>query len=388
MTPNEVRRREDLPPKPGGDDLRLPLNQAPAAGPPPPTRTPPRTTRPRPRPMDRRWSRSAEPASEIGPGEGRTLRGLIPYNSPARHLRAGQDVHRGHPPRGVRPRPGRRPGRDQHVQPRRQPAARPDRVRDAAAEPTAPDGLRYEVTSRVAADVRELLARGDLRGSSFTAFPPRAGRSGPPRPPGAGAAPRAARARTGRAGAGGQPGLPGQSGPRSGPATRPRRPAGRLAAAPGPADGAILTGCRLHTHARPHTHPHRPRGRTVNELQKLKEQRATTLAAAKEILTRAAGPARGRAGPDRRGESQGRRAVRRVRPARGPGRDPGADDPAGAGRGPAHRGHPPDRPGPAGGAAARRPRPTSARGCGPGSSAAAAGCPRPRRSTPSGAGST
>lgn len=33
MTANEARRREDLPPKPGGEDLRLPLNQAPATGP-------------------------------------------------------------------------------------------------------------------------------------------------------------------------------------------------------------------------------------------------------------------------------------------------------------------------------------------------------------------
>lgn len=32
MTPNEVRRREDLPPLPGGNDLHRPLNQGPAAG--------------------------------------------------------------------------------------------------------------------------------------------------------------------------------------------------------------------------------------------------------------------------------------------------------------------------------------------------------------------
>ncbi len=32
MTPNEVRRREDLPPKAGGDELHRPLNQGPAAG--------------------------------------------------------------------------------------------------------------------------------------------------------------------------------------------------------------------------------------------------------------------------------------------------------------------------------------------------------------------
>lgn len=33
MTPNEARCREDMPPKPGGDDLRLPLNSAPATSP-------------------------------------------------------------------------------------------------------------------------------------------------------------------------------------------------------------------------------------------------------------------------------------------------------------------------------------------------------------------
>lgn len=40
MTPNEVRKREDMPPLPGGDDLHRPLNQAPAAAT-PPAETPP-----------------------------------------------------------------------------------------------------------------------------------------------------------------------------------------------------------------------------------------------------------------------------------------------------------------------------------------------------------
>lgn len=42
VTPNEVRRREDLPPLPGGDELHRPLNQAPAAAAAKPTEPPPK----------------------------------------------------------------------------------------------------------------------------------------------------------------------------------------------------------------------------------------------------------------------------------------------------------------------------------------------------------
>jgi HK97 family phage portal protein len=46
MTPNEIRRREDLPPLPGGDDLHRPLNQGPAGdgAAKPPTEAPPNGT--------------------------------------------------------------------------------------------------------------------------------------------------------------------------------------------------------------------------------------------------------------------------------------------------------------------------------------------------------
>lgn len=57
MAPNEVRRREDLPPLPGGDALHRPLNQGPAGGAstPPPIESPPTeapTTDGSPKPSD------------------------------------------------------------------------------------------------------------------------------------------------------------------------------------------------------------------------------------------------------------------------------------------------------------------------------------------------
>lgn len=110
-------------------------------------------------------------ASEIGIGEGRTLRGLIPYDAPtvitengktfreviragafARALAGGREVIS-----TFNHDLGRLLGRT---------ASNTLRLADSA------EGLRYEVTlPETAEDVRELLARGDLRGSSFTAFP-------------------------------------------------------------------------------------------------------------------------------------------------------------------------------------------------------------------------
>lgn len=115
--------------------------------------------------------------SEIGTGEGggRKLRGLIPYNAPARIFERGRlftEVIR--------------PG----AFARTLTAARDvistfnhdvNRLLGRTASGTlrltdTPEGLRYEVDlPESAADVRELLARGDLRGSSFTAYPHKVG---------------------------------------------------------------------------------------------------------------------------------------------------------------------------------------------------------------------
>jgi hypothetical protein len=115
-------------PRPGASAAAKNPEPEPAAAEPPAERSPP--------PMEP--IRRSLPSEISRPeGAGRTLRGLIPYDAPAvvtDHREGEDDVPRGHPPGGVRPRAGRRPGRDQHVQPRRQPAARPDRVRDAAPD--------------------------------------------------------------------------------------------------------------------------------------------------------------------------------------------------------------------------------------------------------------
>lgn len=111
--------------------------------------------------------------SEIKPaaGNGRLLRGLIPYNAPAPIFERGKaftEVIR--PGAFARSLAGKRDvistfnhdvgrllGRT---------ASGTLRLTDG------PEGLHYEVElPETAADVRELLARGDLRGSSFQAFP-------------------------------------------------------------------------------------------------------------------------------------------------------------------------------------------------------------------------
>lgn len=102
---------------------------------------------------------------------GRILRGLIPYNAPAQIFERGKrftEVIR--PGAFARALAG---GRDvvatfNH---------NPDRLLGRTASGTlkltdSPAGLVYEVElPESAAEVRELLARGDLRGSSFTAYP-------------------------------------------------------------------------------------------------------------------------------------------------------------------------------------------------------------------------
>jgi HK97 family phage prohead protease len=115
--------------------------------------------------------------SEITPAgpTGRLLRGLIPYDAPATIVE-----------RGKRFTEVIRPGAFARAL-----AARRDvlstfnhdvnRLLGRTSSGTlrladTPAGLVYEVDlPDAAADVRELLARGDLRGSSFTAFPHRGG---------------------------------------------------------------------------------------------------------------------------------------------------------------------------------------------------------------------
>jgi uncharacterized protein len=112
--------------------------------------------------------------SEITAGDGepgRILRGFIPYNSPAKIFERGKaftEVIR--PGAFARAVAGARDviaTFNHNV----------DRMLGRTASGTlrltdSPEGLRYEVTlPESAADVRELLARGDLRGSSFTAWP-------------------------------------------------------------------------------------------------------------------------------------------------------------------------------------------------------------------------
>lgn len=108
--------------------------------------------------------------SEVG-GAGKLLRGFIPYNAPTRIFERGKlftEVIR--PGAFARALGGSRDviatfnhnidrmlGRS---------GSGTLRISDSA------EGLRYEVDlPESAADVRELLQRGDLRGSSFTAFP-------------------------------------------------------------------------------------------------------------------------------------------------------------------------------------------------------------------------
>lgn len=115
-------------------------------------------------------------ASEVTAGDGKKLRGFIPYNAPAainefgkkftevirpgafaRTLAASRDVLS-----TFNHNPNRLLGRT---------SSGTLRLADG------PDGLRYEVElPDAAADVRELLARGDLRGSSFIAWPHEGGR--------------------------------------------------------------------------------------------------------------------------------------------------------------------------------------------------------------------
>ena len=107
--------------------------------------------------------------SEIG-GSGKLLRGLIPYNSPTlitergrtftEVIRPGAFIRAGQAPRDV-------VSTFNHSL---------DRLLGRTSSGTlrlteTPAGLAYEVDlPEAAADVRELLARGDLKGSSFTAF--------------------------------------------------------------------------------------------------------------------------------------------------------------------------------------------------------------------------
>ncbi len=106
---------------------------------------------------------------------GKLLRGFIPYNSPARIFERGKAFTE-----VIRPGAFHRSlagGRDvistfNHDLNRLlgRSASGTLRLADGA------DGLRYEVDlPESAADVREMLARGDLRGSSFTAFPHKGG---------------------------------------------------------------------------------------------------------------------------------------------------------------------------------------------------------------------
>ncbi len=107
---------------------------------------------------------------EIG-GAGKILRGLIPFNSPTRITERGRTFTEVIRP-GAFLRAGQAAARDvvatfNHSL---------DRLLGRTSSGTlrlteTAEGLRYEVDlPDAAADVRELLARGDLRGSSFTAF--------------------------------------------------------------------------------------------------------------------------------------------------------------------------------------------------------------------------
>ncbi len=109
-------------------------------------------------------------ASEVSAGTGRVLRGLIPYNAPTRIFERGKlftEV--------IRPGAFARA-----LAPNRDVISTYNHDRNRLLGRTlsgtlrlsdSPDGLRYEVDLPDAAgDVKELLARGDLRGSSFTAL--------------------------------------------------------------------------------------------------------------------------------------------------------------------------------------------------------------------------
>ncbi len=111
--------------------------------------------------------------SEItrGEGTGRVLRGLIPYNAPTPIFEKGKSfIEVIRPGAFARALAGKRDviSTFNHD---------PNRLLGRTASGTvrltdSPEGLRYEVDlPESAADVRELLGRGDLRGSSFTAFP-------------------------------------------------------------------------------------------------------------------------------------------------------------------------------------------------------------------------
>lgn len=115
--------------------------------------------------------------SEIRPGEGngRLLVGLIPYNAPARIFERGRlftEVIR--PGAFGRALAG---GRDVISTFNHDTGRLLGRVSSGTLRliDTA-EGLRYEADlPEAAADVRELLARGDLKGSSFVAFPHKGG---------------------------------------------------------------------------------------------------------------------------------------------------------------------------------------------------------------------
>lgn len=119
--------------------------------------------------------RRALPSEVSHTGSGKMLRGFIPYNAPTQIFERGKRFTE-----VIRPGAFRRSlgsGRDvistfNHDV---------NRLLGRTASGTlrladGPDGLRYEVdVPESAADVRELLTRGDLRGSSFFAFPHRDG---------------------------------------------------------------------------------------------------------------------------------------------------------------------------------------------------------------------
>ncbi|VTU02782.1 Gp35 OS=Streptomyces phage phiC31 GN=35 PE=4 SV=2: Peptidase_U35 [Gemmataceae bacterium] len=120
-----------------------------------------------------------EPIRRALPGEitraGKLLRGLITYNSPAQIFERGKRFTE-----VIRPGAFRRTlaaGRDVISTFNHDVNRLLGRTASGTLRLTdSPEGLRYEVElPESAADVRELLTRGDLRGSSFFAFPHRDG---------------------------------------------------------------------------------------------------------------------------------------------------------------------------------------------------------------------
>lgn len=104
-------------------------------------------------------------------GSGRLLRGLIPFNAPTRITERGRTFTE-----VIRPGAFNRAVAGGHRDVIATFNHQIDRLLGRTASGTlrltqTPAGLAYEVDlPEAAADVRELLARGDLRGSSFTAF--------------------------------------------------------------------------------------------------------------------------------------------------------------------------------------------------------------------------